>query len=144
VSDTDLRALAEAASPGPWQWLDSGGEPDGDELQDGNGEMVATGFRDDLLPDVTDGRFCAAARNALPALLDRITALEEVAAAARFMSDLVDEVYGTDNDPSEMPEEAEFRRHRAVIAKLDAAPVSIQAVDWGRPEGDWTVKSDAP
>lgn len=72
-----LRELERAATEGPWRWLDGNGDDD-DEIQDGRGEMVATGFRDDLLPDITDGRLCAAARNALPALLD-------VAEAARAL-----------------------------------------------------------
>ena len=81
-----LRALLVLAAPRPWEWLDSGGDPDEqDELQGSDGEMIASGFRDDLgcfLPDgdeaMTDGRLCAAAVNALPALLD-------VAEAARGM-----------------------------------------------------------
>lgn len=80
------RALLDGASPAPWQWLNSGGEPDEcDELQDGNGEMVASGFRDDLGDNfagqggtaLTDGRLCAAARNAMPTLLDAAEAVAE-------------------------------------------------------------------
>jgi hypothetical protein len=79
-----LRELLAGASAAPWQWLDSEGDlAEGDELQDGGGEMVATGFRDDLGDNfagqggtaLTDGRLCAVARNALPALLDELDAL---------------------------------------------------------------------
>jgi len=76
-----LRALLAGASEAPWQWLDSGGETlEYDELQDGRGEMVAAGFRDDLgdrdgYVALTDGRLCAETRNALPALLDEREAL---------------------------------------------------------------------
>lgn len=79
ASEVDLdeleRLLAEAR-PGPWEWLDSEGtaaEDDSDELQDGYGETVATGFSDDIVLDgkrlTTDGRLCAALRNAAPALI---------------------------------------------------------------------------
>jgi hypothetical protein len=61
------RLLAEA-SAAPWDWLDSGGEPEGDELQDGRGEMIATGFRDDY-GLTTDGRLAAWLRNAAPDLI---------------------------------------------------------------------------
>jgi len=67
----ELRALSEASAPGPWQWLD--GEDEGDELQDGHGEMVATGFRENLVlngkPINRDGSFAAAAVNYVRAAL---------------------------------------------------------------------------
>lgn len=106
---TRLRGLLAGASEAPWQWLDSGGEPDQhDELQDGRGEMVASGFRDDLLsfPGVldgrealTDGRLCAEARNALPALL----AVAEALQAATFMVDGVPHYRTQSGVPQQMP-----------------------------------------
>jgi hypothetical protein len=83
-----LRRLLEGASAAPWEWLGSDGEVDEDgnrleELQDGHGEMVASGFRDDINlygpgpGTTTDGRLCAAMRNALPALLDELDAARE-------------------------------------------------------------------
>jgi hypothetical protein len=45
--------------------------------------------------------------------------LDDLLTAARYMRDLVDEVYGTDNDPSDIPEEADFRRHSAALAAFD-------------------------
>lgn len=100
-----LRELEAAATPGPWQWLDSGGDPDeDDELQDGRGEMVASGFRDDILPEITDGRLCAEARNHLSALLD-------VAEAARALL-----------DPSAPGRHTERREAlRAALERLEAA-----------------------
>jgi hypothetical protein len=77
----ELRRLLADARPAPWAWLDSEGsaaEDDYDELQDGNGEMVATGFSDDIRikgePSeanglTTDGRLCAFLRNMAPRLL---------------------------------------------------------------------------
>jgi hypothetical protein len=71
-----LEELLAGATDAPWQWLDSGHDPgEYDELQDGHGEMVAGGFRDDINLDgpppgeTTDGRLCAALRNAAPALI---------------------------------------------------------------------------
>jgi len=77
----ELRALLAGASPAPWEWLDGGNGEEGDELQDGQGEQVASGFRDDINLDaprgaapppghITDGRLCAAMRNEIEALLD--------------------------------------------------------------------------
>jgi hypothetical protein len=70
----ELRALSEAATPGPWQWLD--GEDEGDELQDGHGEMVATSFRENLVfdgkPLNRDGSFAAAAVNYVRALAETV------------------------------------------------------------------------
>lgn len=64
--EMDLRTLSDAASPGPWQWLDGDGESY-DELQDGRGEQIATGFREDTVldgqPINRDGSFAAAAAN---------------------------------------------------------------------------------
>lgn len=68
----DLRTLSDDASAGPWQWLDGGGEHQ-DELQDGHGEMVASGFREDIVMDGKplnrDGSFAAAAANYVRAAL---------------------------------------------------------------------------
>ncbi|HYI66361.1 MAG TPA: hypothetical protein VEW95_05520 [Candidatus Limnocylindrales bacterium] len=77
-AEKEIRQLLGGARPAPWQWLDSEGsaaEDDYDELQDGHGEMVASGFSDDVVLDgsrlTTDGRLCAAMRNAMPAILER-------------------------------------------------------------------------
>jgi len=104
-----LEALLAGATDAPWQWLDSGGDVDEyDELQDGRGEMVASGFRDDVLRStVTDGRLCAALRNAAPDLLaagrsgpdvERLRRIE--AAARRFIEGW--------EGPDEMGDEGEF------------------------------------
>lgn len=62
----ELRELSEKATPGPWQWLDGDGESP-DELQDGHGEQIATGFREDIVIDgkplTRDGTFAAACVN---------------------------------------------------------------------------------
>lgn len=77
-----LERLLAVATPGPWEWLDGDFE-NPDELQDGHGEMVATGFRDQFLRDsVTDGRLCAAARNALPELIAAARRAERLAEVA--------------------------------------------------------------
>lgn len=72
VKPEDLRRLSDAASPGPWQWLDGDGESP-DELQDSNGEMIATGFREDIDigngPLNRDGSFAAAAANYVRSLI---------------------------------------------------------------------------
>jgi len=52
-----------------------------------------------------------AARVATPAASERLRD------AALFMLDLVDQYYGTDHE-FDIPEEAEFRRHCAVIERL--------------------------
>lgn len=111
----ELRRLEAAATPGPWQWLDSGGDPGGfDELQDGHGEQIATGFRDDINLDgpppghMTDGRLCAAMRNALPDLL-------AVAEQARLVSQWHDSI---GSGPIEELN-AELGALRAALAGLD-------------------------
>jgi hypothetical protein len=108
MSDIErLRALLGARhGPLPWEWLDSGGEPEGDELQGADGEMVANNFRDDIGgPDpMVDGKLAAAAVNALPALLD-------VAEAAREFLSFV-------RDVKKGGVEAE-RVLRAAIARLE-------------------------
>jgi hypothetical protein len=76
---TRLRALDAGMRKAPWQYLEGTGSADpeeGDELQDGNGEMVANNFSDDILPRILDGRGCAALRNALPALADLVETAE--------------------------------------------------------------------
>ncbi len=81
---TRLRDIEKAASPAPWQWLESahdGDENDGDELQDGHGEMVATGFREDIVFDGKrlnrDGTLAAIARNTFPETLALVEAAEK-------------------------------------------------------------------
>jgi hypothetical protein len=105
-----LRRLLEGTSEAPWEWLDgddSDPENPGDELQDGRGEMVATGFRDQYLRDkVTDGRLAAAARNALPALLARVEELEYLADAA--LTGFIFQ-HGSDFDEVTWPEFAALR-----------------------------------
>ena len=40
---------------------------------------------------------------------------DELLDAGRFLLDLIDQVYGTDNEDMGLPDEADYRRHRAVI-----------------------------
>jgi len=113
-TEETLRRLLDTAAPRPWQWLDSGGGETYDELQDGAGEQIATGFRDDLGLDghpgrMTDGRLCAAAVNALPALLD-------VVAAARNMRGHIE---GGMEDGSHLPGDLCFRQLQVALAELD-------------------------
>ncbi len=98
----ELKRLLAGARDAPWQWLDGDGD-EPDELQDGHGEFVAGGFTDDVLPDVTDGRLCAALRNAAPNLIAAAReAHERSAGAAPLDVELLEfalhEHYGEGND----------------------------------------------
>lgn len=77
VDVAELRGLLEAATPGPWACNE---EPEG--WMPHEGRVWATGMPHDLADEVADtldhrdAAFIAAARNALPALLDRLEAAE--------------------------------------------------------------------
>jgi hypothetical protein len=71
--------LAKAASPGPWEAGDGYEQEDGAWwVADANGLMVAC---PDQGPEENDARFIAAARVAVPALLDEVERLRGAAAA---------------------------------------------------------------
>ena len=73
-SDEQLRALCERASPAPWQVY---GEPEvGLPPSLFSGEVGQTGFGPIEPLSGYDLDLCAAARTAIPALLDRVAALE--------------------------------------------------------------------
>jgi len=93
----ELRALAEAATPAPWHsvhgiatcevWSDHGGTPRVCVVNQGDDDATDMEHR--------DAAFIAAARSAVPALLDRVAELEAeiVALKARtkeFMFDALD------------------------------------------------------
>ena len=107
IDRDQLRALAAAATPGPWVageprgWGDNDDEPQSDidtpagvlTWDDHGGEVFK--------PD--DAEFIAAARNALPALLD---ALDQAEARIRAARDVLNRA----RDEFEQPDEAAIRR----------------------------------
>ena len=80
--DTEaLRRLADAATPGPWvvKTCEPCAEHGREDVQiwDERGEIPIAQWMDDADPDAgADAEFIAAAREAVPALLDRIARLE--------------------------------------------------------------------
>ena len=79
MSDYDeLRILRDMATVGPWRWEST--DPQGDGSNNGNAvfalddELVCEGWGDGL--GIPDMQFIAAAYNAMPELLNRVTALE--------------------------------------------------------------------
>jgi hypothetical protein len=134
VPDLDaLERLLAGATDAPWQWLDSGGDPgEYDELQDGNGEMVASGFRDDInlrepgTPgQITDGRLCAEMRNNLSALIARVRQLEDAARAV--LPEVMEAELGSAIDAPTIAQsmgviQAKANRWLRLRAALNAAP----------------------
>lgn len=70
------RALADAATPGPWYAPD-----DGDHVVDGNGDYLMTD-NNVLCPERADFKFTAAAREAVPALISEIERLRTALTSA--------------------------------------------------------------
>ena len=75
-----IEALAEAATPGPW-WADSweiyGGTEDTPRYdEDGDKVWIAESCAGDWGQDTANGKFIAAARTAVPALLAALTEAE--------------------------------------------------------------------
>jgi len=77
MNDKDLRALCDKATSGPW-------EREGDFVvrYDDGSEVCSTETLKEVDQNYANGRFIAAAREAVPELLDRIEKLKFVAYAA--------------------------------------------------------------
>lgn len=85
MRDEDLRALCDAASCGPWRvgrepppvrnaWFDA--QPEGTYCVESTGTPFALGLAVAASPSQDDAAFIAAAREALPALLDMVQKVE--------------------------------------------------------------------
>lgn len=76
MTDDELRRLAEAATPGPWAVERDHWSPD---VYDTKGNVLITTQHSDLSmrEDAANAAYIAAACNAVPGLLDRLTEAEE-------------------------------------------------------------------
>lgn len=85
IDTAALRKLCEKATPPPWKAIR--GKPESGEgyiCDLLNGTVVIVEDVDTLSDDESDAALIAAARTALPKLLDRVEKLERVATEARY------------------------------------------------------------
>lgn len=113
-----LRELAEKATPGPWHWgpPSDSAWPQGDESLCAGEELVLYGWGYDasgIDGSDEDRAFIAAARTALPALLDETTAL-------RGRIDVLRDQIGTEvRSRDEWESNTEDAEHRATRAEAE-------------------------
>lgn len=125
-----LRELAEKATPGPWHWgpPSDSAWPQGDESLCAGEELVLYGWGYDasgIDGSDEDRAFIAAARTALPALLDENTAL-------RARIDVLRDQIGTEvRSRDEWESNTEDAEHRATRAEAQSA-IRGRAVAYAR------------
>lgn len=125
----ELRELADAATPGKWERVSARSiEAD---LGDGSWQVVIDEMNDGVGAGViepADAEFIAAARAAVPELLERLAATEAQLAEARsyktLPSGLVWQDYYSPDDVLRIRQEIETQR-AAALAKLAAVEVGI-------------------